>query len=256
MKKALAVISFGTALPDARQAISRVEETLRAALPGYDCFRAFTSSIVRQKIARMEGIQIPGAGELAAQLLAAGYEEVRCQSLHVMPGLEYEKMCRELAPYREKFARFSIGSPLLATPEDCRRLCQALLAGLPERAPDEAWVYMGHGTEHFANAVYSGLENQFRSLGAERVYVGTVEGFPALDYVRSRLRQRQVRRVTLAPLMVVAGDHAKNDLAGDGEDSWKSVLTRDGFEVQVDLRGLGEYAAVREHFAAHCLAGG
>ena len=135
-------------------------------------------------------------------------------------------------------------------------LCQALLAGLPERAPDEAWVYMGHGTEHFANAVYSGLENQFRSLGAERVYVGTVEGFPALDYVRSRLRQRQVRRVTLAPLMVVAGDHAKNDLAGDGEDSWKSVLTRDGFEVQVDLRGLGEYAAVREHFAAHCLAGG
>ena len=255
MKKALAVISFGTTVPEARRSIARIEETLCASMPDYDFYRAFTSSIVRTKIEREEGVRIPGAGELAEQLLAAGYEEVRCQSLHIMPGLEYEKMCRELAPYREKFARFSVGAPLLAAPEDCRRLCEALLSEMTERAREEAWVYMGHGSEHFANAVYSGLENQFRALGAERVYVGTVEGFPGLDYIRSRLRARQARRVTLAPLMIVAGDHAQNDLAGDGEDSWKSILTRDGFEVRFDLRGLGEFAAVREQFALHCREG-
>ncbi len=255
MKKALMVVSFGTAVPDARQSIGQIEKELCAAMPGYDFYRAFTSSIVRGKIEREEGLNIPGAGELAEQLLAAGYEEVCCQSLHVMPGLEYEKMCRELAPYRDKFVRFTVGEPLLSAPEDCRRLCGALLAGLPERTEEEAWVYMGHGSEHFANAVYSELENQFRALGAERVYVATVEGFPGLDYIRGRLQTRQVRRVTLAPLMVVAGDHARNDLAGDEEDSWKSVLVREGCEVRLDLRGLGDFPAVREQFVDHCRNG-
>lgn len=255
MKKALAVISFGTAVPEARRAIARIEADLRAAMPDYDFYRAFTSSIVRRKIEREEGLRIPGAGELAGRLLADGYEEVRCQSLHVMPGLEYDKMCRELAPFREKFTRFTVGEPLLSAPGDCRALCEALLVGMPERAREEAWVYMGHGSEHFANAVYSELENQFRALGAERVYVATVEGFPGLDYIRGRLQTRQVRRVTLAPLMIVAGDHAQNDLAGDGEDSWKSILSRDGLEVRLDLRGLGEFPAIRERFVQHCRSG-
>ena len=252
MKKALAVISFGTTLPDARQAIEMIEKNLSDALPGYDFYRAFTSSIVRKRIRETEGLEIPGAGELAERLFAAGYEEVRCQSLHIMPGLEYEKMCRELAPYREKFVKFTIGAPLLSEPEDCRAVCEGLLSELPALAEDEAVVYMGHGTTHFANAVYSELENRFRDLGAKRVYVGTVEGFPGLDYIRSRLRNRNVRRVTLAPLMVVAGDHARNDLAGDGPDSWRSILLGDGYDVRLDLRGLGELPAVRERFAAHC----
>ncbi len=255
MKRALAAVSFGTTYPDAREAIAQIEAGLCAALPGYDFYRAFTSSIVRRRIEQAEGVRIPGAGELMEQLAAAGYEEVRCQSLHVMPGLEYEKMCAEIAPYRERFQRFTVGAPLLAKPEDCLTVCEGLLDGIPARAPDEAYVYMGHGTGHFANAVYSELENRFRALGAERVYVATVEGFPGFQYVRDRLRARRVRRVTLAPLMVVAGDHARNDLAGDGEDSWRSMLLRDGVEVRLDLRGLGEIAAVRELFAAHCQDG-
>lgn len=255
MKKALAVVSFGTTFPDARQAIERIEEALRAARPGYDFYRAFTSSIVRRRIEEAEGLHIPGPGELMELLAASGYEEICCQSLHVIPGLEYEKMCQELAPYRERFARFTVGEPLLADPEDCRVVCEGLLADLPKLSAEEAYVYMGHGTEHFANAVYSEMENQFRARGAERIYVGTVEGFPDLEYIRSRLKARNVRRVTLAPLMIVAGDHAKNDLAGDGEDSWRSVLTRDGCEVRLDLRGLGELAAVRARFAEHCQNG-
>lgn len=255
MKKALAAVSFGTAFPEARQAVAQIEETLRAAMPGYDFYRAFTSSVLRQKIGRAEGLQIPGAGELAEQLLAGGYEEARFQSLHVMPGLEYEKMCRELAPYREKFTRFTIGAPLLASPEDCRAVCESLLSGLPECAADEARVYVGHGTGHPANAVYGELERQFRALGAERVYVGTAAGFPGPDHIRSRLKKRHVRRITLAPLMIAAGAHVRNGLAGDTEGSWKAVLTRDGFEVRLDLRGLGEVAAIRERFAEHCKNG-
>jgi len=252
MEKALAVISFGTTFPDARQSIAKIEAELCAAMPDYDFYRAFTSSIVRKRIEDAEGIRIPGAGELMEELCAAGYKEVCCQSLHIMPGMEYEKMCRELIPYREKFDRFAIGEPLLSTPDDCRMVCEGLLSSLPERAPDEAWVYMGHGTEHFANAVYSEMENQFRALGAEHIYVGTVEKFPGIEYIRDRLKKRQIRRVTLAPLMIVAGNHVKNDLAGDNDDSWKSILTQDGFDVRLDLRGLGEVAAVREQFAAHC----
>lgn len=252
MKKALAVISFGTTYPDARKAITRIEDELRAALPDYDFYRAFTSSIVRKRIEREEGVRVPSPAELMETLLAAGYTEVRCQSLHVMPGIEYEKMCGELALFREKFEHFALGAPLLATPGDCRAVCEGLLAELPVLGEDEAWVYMGHGTEHFANAVYSEVENQFRALGAERVYVGTVEGFPGLDYLRARLAARRVKKVTLAPLMIVAGDHAQNDLAGGGDDSWKSILLRDGYAVDVKLRGLGDIAAVRARFAAHC----
>lgn len=130
------------------------------------------------------------------------------------------------------------------------RVCCATCPRLP---PDEAYVYMGHGTEHFANATYSQVENMFRFLGAERVFVGTVEGFPDLEYIRRRLKKHGVRKVTLAPFMIVAGDHAQNDLAGE-EDSWKTVLEADGYEVAADLRGLGDMDAVRELFVRHVCA--
>lgn len=250
-KKALAVISFGTTYPRARQAIAQIEDRLRQALPDYDFFRAFTSGMVIRKIEREEGVRIPNPAELMEQLAAAGYEEVLCQSLHVMPGMEYEKMCMQLLLYRERFRVLSTGKPMLFHAEDYAEICRRLLREIPALADDEAYVYMGHGTEHFANATYSQVENMFRSMGAERVYVGTVEGFPGLDYIRGRLKWHGVRRVTLAPFMIVAGDHAQNDLAGEQEDSWKSILQADGYEVATDLRGLGELDAVGELFCAH-----
>lgn len=252
MKKALAVVSFGTTYPEARRAIEEIENALRAAFPDHDFYRAFTSSIVIRKIAREEGVIIPNPGELLEQLAAQGYEEVRVQTLHVIPGIEYEKMLRQMDPWRARFARLTVGKPMLFAAEDYEEICRELLAQMPALAEDAAYVYMGHGTEHFANAAYSQIENMFRALGAERVYVGTVEGFPDLDYVRGRLRRAGVRKVTLAPFMIVAGDHARNDLAGEEDDSWKSILEADGFEVTADLRGLGEIAATRALFARHC----
>lgn len=253
-KKALMVVSFGTSVPQARRAIEQVEEKLRAAFPDYDFYRAFTSGMVARKIEREEGVSIPSPAELLEQLAVDGYDEVRCQSLHIIFGQEYEKMLHQLEPYRNRFARLLVGQPLLWDTADYLRLTRALLAEMPHLAEDEAFVFMGHGTEHPANAAYALVENCFRYHGAERVYVGTVEGFPHLEYVLARLHVHAVTHVHLAPLMLVAGDHAMNDLAGDAEDSWKSRLQGEDYMVETHLRGLGELDAVGEIFADHCRA--
>lgn len=250
-KRALAVVSFGTSYPQAREAIARIECVLAQARPDCDFYRAFTSGVIIRKIEREEGVRIPTPGELMEQLAAAGYDEVICQSLHVIPGHEYDKLCAQLAPYAARFRRLEIGKPLLYEQEDFTVCCRALLDAQPPLENDEALVWMGHGTDHIANGAYALAENTFRYLGGERIYVGTVEGFPDLDYVMGRLAAHGVRRVTLAPLMIVAGDHAQNDLAGGEPDSWKSRLEAAGYTVRVRLQGLGELPAVAERFAAH-----
>ncbi|MDY3619023.1 sirohydrochlorin cobaltochelatase [Agathobaculum sp.] len=250
-KKALMVVSFGTSVPEARGAIEHIEKTLAAARSGYDFYRAFTSGIIRKKIALEQGEEIMEPGRLAQKLADEGYEELICQSLHVIPGHEYEKLCRALEPYRARFARLEIGKPLLWQNTDYLRLTRGLLAHMPKLEKNEAFVWMGHGTDHPADAAYALVENTFRFSGAERVYVSTVEGFPNFDYVLRRLHARQIERVWLSPLMVVAGDHARNDLAGAGEDSWKSVLESEGYDVQLLNKGLGEYDEVAALFASH-----
>lgn len=250
-KKALAVVSFGTSYPEARKAIEALEGTLANARPDYDFYRAFTSGMVIRKIHQEEGTLIPTPAQLLEQLAEDGYEEVICQSLHVIPGNEYEKMCGQIEAFRSRFARLEIGKPLLWEATDYLRICRSLLSHLPKLADDEAIVFMGHGSDHQANAAYALTENTFRFSGAERVYVCTVEGFPNFDYALRRLHKHEVSRVYLAPFMIVAGDHAQNDLAGDDEDSWRSILLNDGYAVELLLTGLGEYPEVAQIFADH-----
>ena len=166
--------------------------------------------------------------------------------------MEYEKLMEQLRAFRGRFTRLSAGAPLLWDTQDYLRLTRALLERMPRLAEDEAFVFMGHGTEHPANAAYALVENCFRYQGAERVYVGTVEGFPHLDYVLARLSRREVTNVHLAPLMIVAGDHAQNDLAGEEEGSWKSRLESEGYGTEVHLTGLGELDEVADIFIDHC----
>lgn len=251
-KKALAVISFGTSYPEARRAIETLEHRLSQAMPEYDFYRAFTSQMIIRKIQREEGTVIPNPAELVEQLRQQGYEEIVCQSLHVIPGIEYEKMCRQIRQAAGDLC-VRIGKPMLYTQEDYLETCTALLEEMPVLKQDEAFVYMGHGTEHAVNAAYSQVENTFRYLDAERVYVGTVEGFPELDYIKKRLQKHHIRKVWLAPFMIVAGDHAQNDLAGAESDSWKSQLEADGYETEVCLRGMGEFPKIGALFEAHCM---
>lgn len=250
-KKALMAVSFGTSYPQARADIAQIEAALKKTRPEYDFFRAFTSGMIIRKIAREEGISIETPETLAARLAQDGYEEIICQSLHVIPGNEYEKLCEQLESCKNRFKRLEIGKPLLWQDTDYLRCGHALLGHFPKLAQDEALVFMGHGTDHQANASYALMENTFRFLGAERVYVATVEGFPNFDYILRRLHEREVNKVYLAPFMIVAGDHAQNDLAGEQEDSWLSMLQKEDYEVEVLLRGLGAFPEIAELFASH-----
>ena len=251
-KKALLVVSFGTSFDEALPAIVNIEETCKKAFPEYDFFRAFTSGMIIRKLKRTRQQIIHSPEEIMEQLAGEGYEEVICQPTHIINGMEYEKMMNMLAPYKEKIPLIRVGTPLLTEEEDYKKACEIVMKEIKlPMAEDEAFVLMGHGTEHFANSAYCQFENMLRDLGYENTYVGTVEGFPGLDYVIRRLKLRQIKKVYLMPLMIVAGDHARNDLAGAEEDSWDSILKAEGFETQIILKGLGEIDAIAEMFVEH-----
>ena len=233
-KKALLVVSFGTSFDEALPAIVNIEETCKKAFPEYDFFRAFTSGMIIRKLKKTRQQIIHSPEEIMEQLAGAGYEEVICQPTHIINGMEYEKMMNMLAPYKAKIPLIRVGTPLLTEEEDYKKACEIVMKEIKlPMAEDEAFVLMGHGTEHFANSAYCQFENMLRDLGYENTYVGTVEGFPGLDYVIRRLKLRQIKKVYLMPLMIVAGDHARNDLAGAEEDSWDSILKAEGFETQI-----------------------
>lgn len=255
-KKALLAVSFGTSFPDTLQkTIAAIECDLATAMPERTLRRAFTSGIIIRKLKSRDGVAIDDVPTALARLKSEGFTDVVIQPTHMMNGDEYDKLCTQAGPYADGFERLIIGRPLLSAVEDYKAVAEAVLAELPDKREDTALVFMGHGTEHHANAAYAQLEYVLRDLGRRDVLIGTVEGYPGLEEVLRRLgEQPNVRRIILYPLMVVAGDHARNDLAGEGEDSWLSRLTALGYEVGSHLRGLGEYPGIRTLFTAHARA--
>jgi sirohydrochlorin cobaltochelatase len=189
--------------------------------------------------------------EALARMYEEGFSEVIVQPLHLLPGEEFhEKILKNVAPYQDAFEKTAVGLPLLSHVDDYRSVAEALDRQIPALASGEAVVFMGHGTHHPANAAYALLQRVFddHRFG---IYVGTVEGYPALDEVISLLERDRIRKVILMPLMVVAGDHASNDMAGDGEDSWKTILLARGYEVDIYLHGMGENAGIQELYVQH-----
>lgn len=252
-KKAILAVSFGTSHWDTLEKnIAAIERDLAAAYPDWEVRRAFTSGMILRKLRQRDGVEIDDTAQALARLHREGFDTVVVQPTHVMNGEEYDKLAEQAAPWEERFARFVVGRPLLTGAEDYAALASAVADSLPPIREDEAVVLMGHGTEHFANAAYAALEDVFHDLGRKEVFVGTVEGYPPLEQVMRRMADRKYRsRALLAPLMVVAGDHAKNDMAGEEEDSWESQLRAAGYETRCVLRGLGEVPAVRAMFVEH-----
>lgn len=253
-KKAVLVVSFGTSYNDSRdKTIGAVESKIAEAFPDYDQKRAFTSQIIIDKLEKRDGLKINNVTEAMEELLNEGYGTVVVQPTHVMNGEEYDEMKELTAPYEDKFVNIKYGKPLLTSSDDYVELINAIVAETPQIKEDKtAVVLMGHGTEHFANATYSALDYRFKALGYNNVFVGTVEGYPDLDKVKSDVKAGGYTKVVLLPLMIVAGDHANNDMAGDEEDSWKTQFKKEGYEVETVLKGLGEYKGVQEMFAEHC----
>ena len=256
MKKAILAVSFGTSFPDTlEKTIAAIERDFAAAMRSRELRRAFTSSIIIRKLKSRDGVVVDDVPTALEQLKNDGFTDVVLQPTHMMNGDEYDKLCAQAEPFAAGFERLVIGRPLLSAVEDYKAVAEAVLAELPGKREDTALVFMGHGTEHHANAAYAQLEYVFRDLGRCDVLIGTVEGYPGLEEVLRRLGEKpQIKRIILYPLMVVAGDHARNDLAGEDEDSWLSRLTGLGYEVDSNLRGLGEYPGIRNLFTAHALA--
>jgi len=252
MKQALLCVSFGTTVPSARESIDAVEAALRDAVPGRAFARAYTSSIIR-RILRGRGEDIPSCAEALDQLREQGFTDVLVQPTHFLPGVEFDKLRDEAAARSGDFQRLTVGRPLLSEPEDLHRLATVLNEVYPP-VPGEALVLFGHGTSHFANAVYPALQTVFSLTGRDDVLVGTVEGWPGYGDVEEQLRDSGVRAAHIVPLMLVAGDHALNDMSGSDPDSWQSRLEAAGFAVRCDLRGMGMLPGVRQMYREHLAA--
>lgn len=254
-KKALLVISFGTSYADTREKTIDVSEAaLAAAFPEYELKRAFTSQTIINILSDRDGIEVDNVTEAIEELVEEGYTDVLAQPLHVINGSEYHDLMLELAPYKEEFESFAIGAPLLSSADDYVAMVEAVSAYMPELDENEAVVFMGHGTHHPANSAYPALDYTFKAEGHPNVYVGTVEGAPLLDDVMAVLEADGIEKVSLMPLMVVAGDHAQNDMAGDEDDSWKVVLKGAGYEVDTILMGLGEMEGIHQMYIDHAQA--
>ena len=253
MKKAILAVSFGTTFLDTLEKnIAAIESDLAAAFPDRVLRRAFTSGMVIRRLKEQRGLDIDNVTQALERLRREGFSDVVVQATHVMNGDEYDKLRTLAAPFQSSFSRLVFGAPLLTSTRDYQETVAAMLDRLPEKTPGQAVVLMGHGTAHHANAVYAALEYVFRDAGRGDIAIGTVEGYPEFGEICRRLEEMGgIRRVVCMPLMVVAGDHAKNDLAGEEEDSWRSMLTARGYAVSCILEGLGENPAVRAIFVRH-----
>ena len=251
--KALLAVSFGTSYADTLEKnIAAIEADLAAAFPERTLRRAFTSGMILRRWKRERGVDMDNVPAALERLEREGYTDVLVQPTHVMNGEEYHKRAPQAEGYRDRFDKLTVGVPLLTAAEDYLDLGKALMEILPPKSEDRAVIYMGHGSEHQANSAYALMEYAFHDLGRTDIIVGTVEGYPDFAAVLRRLKERpRVKEVELRPLMTVAGDHAKNDLAGEEDDSWKNVLEGLGYRVNCVLTGLGEYPQVRELFVAH-----
>ena len=248
MKKALLVVSFGTSVPRAHREIEAVEQALAAQAPDRTFFRAYTSPTIRRLLAQ-RGEQIFDLNSALENLAVQGYEDVAVAVTHLLYGIEYDKIKEQTAAFSKRFSCLRLGPPLLA---DSGSLCALARCLLQEPlAPGEGLVWMGHGTEHFANMVYPALQTALRLAGGRHAYVGTVEGWPSLEDVLTQLQSDGCSRVLLVPLMLVAGDHAQNDMAGSDPESWKSRLEEAGISVRCRMEGLGALASVQDLYAAH-----
>ena len=251
-KKALMVVSFGTSYEVALPAIENIENRCKEAYPDHDFYRAWTSGMIIRKLKRTKGQIIFNPEQVLEKLVEEGYEELLCQPTHVINGIEYEKMMSMLIKYEGKIPLIKIGKPLFSSENDYRRVCQIMMDQLKSPLGErEAFVLMGHGSGHYANGAYSQFENTLRGLGYENVYVSTVEGYPDINYIMGRLKKKEVTKAVLMPMLIVAGDHARNDLAGDGEDSWTSILNSNGIETEVILKGIGEIDEIAQIFVEH-----
>ena len=244
MKKAILVVSFGTSyLEPLKNSIENVENKIRNQFKDYDVYRAFTSHMIIKKLEIVHGLIVEKPEELLERLYIEGYEEVIIQPLHIIPGEEFSYIKNIEVYFKDKFKSIKVGRPIFyyqgieGLPEDYSLFIKSI-KGIIEG--EEAVVMMGHGTVHPSNAVYGALQSVLNDEGYKNVFIGTVKGYPNFTSVLNKIKKRGIKKVLLIPLMLVAGNHAINDMTSEKDNSWKSMLEAEGIEVKLWTKGLGE----------------
>lgn len=251
-RKGILVVSFGTSHPDTRKkTIDAVEKELAAAYPEYRVYRAWTSGMIIRKLKERDGYHVNTVTEALEQMKADGIRELVVQPTHVINGFENEQMIAEVSGAAEDFEKVSCGAPLLTTSEDGEAVIRVLMEEFGTLNEDTALVFLGHGTTHYANTVYAALDYQMKDMGYRNAYIGTVEAYPSMESLKRRIEEGGYKKVILAPFMIVAGEHAKHDMAGDDPQSWRCQFEDMGCQVECVFRGLGEYEGIRRLLAEH-----
>ena len=265
------VVSFGTSFNDSRaEDIGGVEKALQAAYPDWSVRRAFTAQIIINHVQARDDEKIDNMDQALERAVDNGVKNLVVQPTHLMHGAEYDELTEAVENYKDKFESVKIAEPLLgevgadetAINEDKAAVAEAITAEAVKTAGFDsldaakeegtAFVFMGHGTEHEAHSAYPALDYMLKQENV-KAYVGTVEGYPEIEEVIANLRKDKISKVRLMPFMLVAGDHAINDMASDEEDSWKSILNKEGFKTKVHLNGLGENECIQDKFVRHAL---
>ena len=255
-KPVILAVSFGTSYNDTRDlTIGAIENVLQEAFPDYEVRRAFTAQTVIDILEERDGLEIDNVTEAMSRMVMDGVKEVIIQPTHVMPGAEYDDVMAEIAKYKDQFDTFKVGQPLLVEDADYDTLIISLADETAQYNQDgTAIVYMGHGTHHEANETYVKLQTKLTDAGYSNYFIGTVEATPSLEDVMGLVEASGAKKVVLLPLMIVAGDHATNDMAGDEEGSWKTAFEAAGYEVECVLKGLGQYDGVQQMVVSHAQA--
>ena len=251
-KKAILVVSFGTSHEDTRKVtIDAIEREISEAYPDYKIYRAWTSKMILAKIKKRDNVHINNVKEAMEQMRKDGITDVIVQPTHVINGIENDLMQEDALSYQEYFKSICFGSPLLTSESDSEKVINTIANEFSYLSDGEALVLMGHGTTHFSNAIYAALDYAFKDKGHPNIFLATVEAYPSMASLLPMLKAYGPKKITLAPFMIVAGDHAKNDMDGDDPGSWKSQLEAQGYETVSVLKGLGEYEGIRRLFVEH-----
>jgi len=238
MKKAILVTSFGTSHRDTREkCLDLIQREVEEKYGSENVERAYTSRIIRRIIEKNEGIHIFDQEEGLKALKDRGFEKIITMSLHILDGIEYSKL-------DDKFGKIS--KPLLADDEDFEKIVEN--KEFNDLEGNDAIVFMGHGTESEADYAYQKLQDEYLKAGKNNIFIATVEGKVTIKDVIEKMKGKGFKKILLKPFMIVAGDHAKNDMSSNDEDSWKTMLKNEGYEVTSVLKGMGEYEFIRKMF--------
>jgi sirohydrochlorin cobaltochelatase len=252
-KKGILLVAFGTSISKAQISYKNIERAVRAHFPDVPIRWAYTSEFIRRKLAK-QGQSMDSVEKALAKMMDEKFTHVAIQSLHTIAGWEFHDLRKNATLFGQMTGGFDsirVGNPLLSTDNDFARVVIALLKNIPKsRKKTDAVILMGHGTSHPVNAAYAALMYHFQRKDPY-VFVGTVEGSPEIDEIKEMLLVRKVKTAYLMPFMSVAGDHAINDMAGEQDGSWKSILTKAGISCSPVLKGTAEYDEIVEIWVDH-----